>query len=183
MSKGGNDGDVPFFTPSHATRRPLLVDTIMIGRRHPPPLFPFVSQMNTESVTCTWNQQIRLHNNFVVRSLRGIQSPISNQPSSSQTGAFFGFFTYISWPRCRGMLNLDTTQDDCRERRRQHGRRRPQCVRPQSAHTHCQWHADLQADCIPWRSYYWHRAIRHACTVHGDRAAGLNTVRTPLFLL
>jgi hypothetical protein len=81
----------------------------MIGRRRPPPLFP--KKLDSESVACAWNQQIRLQNNFAgcLRGRTPSQSPISLHAKLGLSLA--SFLTSLVAVGCSlSQLNLDATQ-------------------------------------------------------------------------
>jgi hypothetical protein len=78
----------------------------MIGRGRPPPLFP--KKLNSESVACAWDQQIRLHNDFA-RSLRGTRSPTSLHTKLGLSLA--SFLSLVAVGCSLSQLNLDTTRE------------------------------------------------------------------------
>jgi len=93
----------------HATVTSSRIDfreLLMIGRSRPLPLFP--KKLNSESIACAWNQQIRLHNNFA-RRLRETRSPISLHAKLGLSLA--SFLSLVAVGCSLSQLNLDATQE------------------------------------------------------------------------
>jgi hypothetical protein len=83
-----------------------LRELLMIGRDRPLPLFP--KKLNSESIACAWNQQIRLHNNFARRLRETRRSPISLHAKLGLSLA--SFLSLVAVGCSLSQLNLDTTQ-------------------------------------------------------------------------
>ncbi|KAF8496864.1 hypothetical protein F5888DRAFT_370784 [Russula emetica] len=106
LTDGGNQGPASLSSRHKTSSRTDLRELLMIGRGRPPPLFP--KKLNSKSVACAWNQQIRLHNDFV-RSLRGTRSPISLHAKLGLPLA--SFLSLVAVGCSLSQLNLDTTQE------------------------------------------------------------------------
>ena len=92
-------------------------------RRGPRPLFP--KELN--SVTCAWDQQIRLHNNFAKGLRERARSPISLHAKLVLSLA--SFLSLVTAGCSLSQLNLDATQESFVPRTQDNSRGRRQNVR------------------------------------------------------